>query len=91
MTSNHKEYSNDRALENLKFSIQIYWGVRIFAEKLTNEPEVIKLAFSNFLLIIIFSCYSYFAEQYSCVESFAYVCYHQLCSPATVRKILLIL
>ena len=36
MTSNHKEYSNDRTLENLKFSIQIYWGVRIFAEKRRN-------------------------------------------------------
>ena len=34
MASNHEEYSND---------------IRIFAEKVTKELEVIKLAFSNFL------------------------------------------
>ena len=26
MTSNHEEYSNDITLENLKCSVQIYWG-----------------------------------------------------------------
>ena len=49
MTCNHQEYNNDINLENLKCSVQIYWGCTFFAEKLTKELEVIKLAFSNFL------------------------------------------
>ena len=48
MTSNHEEYSNNITLENLKYSVQIYWlteVVQIFAEKVTKELEVINLAF----------------------------------------------
>ena len=26
MASNHEEYSNDLTLENLKYSLQTYWG-----------------------------------------------------------------
>ena len=63
--------------------------VRIFAEKVTKELEVIKLAFSNFLYNKKFRCYSYYSEQYSYIEGFAYVCYHQLYSPATGRKSLI--
>ena len=33
MKSNHEEYSNDINLENLKFSVQIYWGCTYLCEK----------------------------------------------------------
>ena len=36
MTSNHEECSNDITLENLKCSVQIYWGCSIFAEKVVK-------------------------------------------------------
>ena len=49
MENNLGEYSNDVTLENLKCSVQIYWGFSIFAEKVAKELEVIKLAFCNFL------------------------------------------
>ena len=53
MISYHEKYSNDITLENLKCSVQIYWGcVRIFAEKVTKELEVINLAFS-----IMYPCF----------------------------------
>ena len=48
MTSNHEEYIIHIAWENLKCSVQIYRGLRMFAKKVTTELEVIKLAFSNF-------------------------------------------
>ena len=51
MTSNHEEYNNDITLENLKCSVQIYWGCTCFYRK-NNEGtcfEVVSLAFSNFL------------------------------------------
>ena len=57
MTSNHEEYSNYIIFKNLKkckcknLKIQNEI-VRIFAEKLTKELQVIKLDFS------IFSCHS---------------------------------
>ena len=43
MTSNDEEERNDKALENLKYSVQI------IAEKATKELEVTKFAFRNFL------------------------------------------
>ena len=36
MTSNHEEYSNDITLENLKCSVQIYWGCMYICRK-SNE------------------------------------------------------
>ena len=54
MTSNQEEYSNDITLENLKYSVQIFWGLRLFVEKVTKQLEVIKLGFSNFLYNINF-------------------------------------
>ena len=54
MISNHEEYSNDITLENLKW------------RKSNKELEVIELAFIISYTITILSCYSYFAEQYSC-------------------------
>ena len=33
MTSNHEEYSNDITLENLKCSVQIYWGCTYLCRK----------------------------------------------------------
>ena len=36
MTSNHEEYSNDITLENLKCSVQIYWGFTYLCRK-SNE------------------------------------------------------
>ena len=47
MTSNHEEYIYNITLENLKHKFTEV--LRIFAEKVTKELEVIKLAFSNFL------------------------------------------
>ena len=78
MTSKHEEYNNDVILENLKCSVQIYWAVRILAEKATKK-FALRLAY---LLVISynnsfqlpFMC----AEQYLCTESFAYMSYHQL-------------
>ena len=32
-----QECSNDITLKNLTCSVQIYWGVRIFAEKVAKE------------------------------------------------------
>ena len=49
MTSNHEEQSHDITLENLRCSVQTSEVLRIFAEKVTNELEVIKLAVTNFL------------------------------------------
>ena len=48
MTSIHEEYIHI-TLENLKCSVQIYRGLRMFGGKVTKELEIIKLAFSNFL------------------------------------------
>ena len=36
MTSNHEEYNNDIILENLKWSVQIYWGFTYLCRK-SNE------------------------------------------------------
>ena len=33
MTSNHEDYSNDKTLENLKCSVQIYRGCTYFCRK----------------------------------------------------------
>ena len=33
MTTNHEEYSNDVTLENLKCSVQIYWGYMYLCRK----------------------------------------------------------
>ena len=37
MTSNHEEYSNDITLENLKCSVQIYWGCTYHYRKSNKE------------------------------------------------------
>ena len=37
-------------------------------------------------MITVFSCHSCFAGQYSCIESFTYVCYHQLLQPCKCKK-----
>ena len=47
MTSNHEEYSNDLTLENLNVQYKFTEVVRIFAEKVTKELEVINLAFTE--------------------------------------------
>ena len=36
MTCNHEEYNNDINLENLKCSVQIYWGCTYLCRKI-NE------------------------------------------------------
>ena len=36
MASNHKEYSNEITLENLKCSVEIYWGCTYLYRK-SNE------------------------------------------------------
>ena len=36
MTSNQEEYSNDITLENLKYSVQIFWGSTYLCRK-SNE------------------------------------------------------
>ena len=46
MSSNHEKYGIQITLENLKCSVQVYRGFTCFAEKVTKELEVIKLAFS---------------------------------------------
>ena len=51
MTSNNGEQSNDITSENLKFSLQKYWGCAYLYRKILNKGscfEVIDLAFSNF-------------------------------------------
>ena len=51
MTSNHEEYSSDITCENLKGSVQKYWGFVYLCRKVPKEEtcfEVIDLAFSNF-------------------------------------------
>ena len=47
----YEEYSNDITLENLKCSVQIYWGCAYLFRKSKEGTclEVINLAFSNFL------------------------------------------
>ena len=79
MTSNHEEYSYDITLENLKCSVQIYWGLRISAEKVTKTLEVIKLAFSNVL-------YNTSQNSTNALIVFLDVCYYQPCSPETGKK-----
>ena len=49
MENNDGEYSNDITLENRNFQYKFTEVLRIFAEKVTKELQVIKLAFSNFL------------------------------------------
>ena len=49
MKNNHGEYSNDITLENWNVQYKFTEVLRIFAEKVTKELQVIKLAFSNFL------------------------------------------
>ena len=49
MENNHGEYSNDITLEIRNFHYKFTEVLRIFAEKVTKELEVIKLAFSYFL------------------------------------------
>ena len=65
MTNNHGECSSDTTLENLKCSVQIYWGCTYLRRKSSEGTcfGVVSLAF---------------AEQYSCIDSIAYVCYHQM-------------
>ena len=50
MTSKHEEYNNDVILENLKCSVQIYWGCTYLSRK-SNEETCFKvsLPFSHFL------------------------------------------
>ena len=36
MRSNHEEYRNDKTLENLKCTVQIYWGFMYLCRK-SNE------------------------------------------------------
>ena len=51
MVSNHEEYSNDKTLENLKWSVQIYWGSSYLCRKSEERIcfGVVRLAFSYFL------------------------------------------
>ena len=51
MKSNHEKYNNDITLENLKCSVQIYWGCTCLCRKNSEGTcfEVVSLAFSNFL------------------------------------------
>ena len=56
----------------------------MFAEKVTMELEVIKLAFSNFL-------YNNLQKITNALIVFLNVCYHQLCSPESGKKCLSIL
>ena len=51
MTSNHEEYNNYITLENLKCSVQIYWGCTYLCRKNSEGTcfEVVSLAFINFL------------------------------------------
>ena len=36
MTSNHEEYSNDKTIENLKYSVHICWNYRYLCRE-SNE------------------------------------------------------
>ena len=51
ITGNQEEYSNDLTLENLKCSVQIYWGCMYLCRKSSKETcfEETNLALSNFL------------------------------------------
>ena len=51
MTNNHEEWSSDINLDNLKCSVQIYWGCT-YLHRESSEGTcfgVVSLAFSNFL------------------------------------------
>ena len=50
MTSNHEEYINDITVENLKCSVQLYWGCTYLCRKYNEGTcfEVVSLAVSNF-------------------------------------------
>ena len=50
MASNHEEYISDIILENLKFSVQIYWGCTYLCRKCNEGAcfEVVSVALSNF-------------------------------------------
>ena len=52
----------------------------MFAEKVMKKLEVIKLAFSNFL-------YNNLQNSTNALIVFLNVCYHQLCSPETGKKV----
>ena len=61
------------------FSTNLLQVLCIFAEKVTKELEVIKLAFSNFL-------YNNLQNSTNALTVFLNACYHQLCSPETGKK-----
>ena len=79
MTNNQEEFTNDTTFENLECWKNLTNLPKLHVslkKKVTKELDVINLAFSNILAyyIRVFSCYSRFSEQYSCIESFAYMC-----------------
>ena len=58
MTSNHGEYSIDVTFENLKRSVEIYWGCTYLAEKVTKELQATVFMHWEFCLPVLLSAVS---------------------------------
>ena len=80
MTSNHEEYSNGITLENLKYSVQIYWGCTYLCRK-SNEVAFSNFLYNSFQLPFMF-CRTLFMHWKFCLHMLP----SAVCNPATGKK-----